>query len=72
MFKFFAGIASLITTVVNFVVSMFESLITIIVRTVQSITYIFTVVGFLPDYLKVYLLAMLGVSVLLFFINKGD
>ena len=72
MFKFFAGIASLITTIVNFVVQFFVSLITIITRTVQAIAYLFIVVGDLPLYLKTYLLAMLGVSVLLFFLNKGS
>lgn len=72
MFKFFAGIAQFITTAVNFIVDFFVSLITIITRTVQAIAYLFIVVGELPLYLKTYLLAMLGVSVLLFFLNKGS
>lgn len=72
MFKFFAGIAQFITTAVNFIVDFFVSLITIITRTVQAIAYLFVVVGELPLYLKTYLLAMLGVSVLLFFLNKGS
>ena len=72
MFKFFAGIAQFITTAVNFIVDFFVSLITIITRTVQAIAYLFLVVGELPLYLKTYLLAMLGVSVLLFFLNKGS
>lgn len=72
MFKFFAGIAQFITTAVNFIIDFFISLITIITRTVQAIAYLFVVVGELPLYLKTYLLAMLGVSVLLFFLNKGS
>lgn len=72
MFKFFAGIAQFITTAVDFIVDFFVSLITIITRTVQAIAYLFVVVGELPLYLKTYLLAMLGVSVLLFFLNKGS
>lgn len=72
MFKFFAGIAQFITTAVNFIVDFFVSLISIITRTVQAIAYLFVVVGELPLYLKTYLLAMLGVSVLLFFLNKGS
>lgn len=72
MFKFFAAIAQFITTAVNFIVDFFVSLITIITRTVQAIAYLFVVVGELPLYLKTYLLAMLGVSVLLFFLNKGS
>jgi len=72
MFKFFAGIASLITTVVNFVVQFFVSLITVITRTVQALAYVLVAVGWLPLYVKTFVLAMIGVSVLLFFINKGS
>ena len=72
MFKFFEGIADLITTIVGYVVDFFTSLIVVVVRAVQAMAYVVTVVGFLPMYVKVFVLAMIGVSLILFFINKGS
>lgn len=72
MFKFFASIANLIATVVKYVVSVFTALFTLVVRILQAFAYILTVVGWLPGYLKVFVLAMIGVSVLLFVINRGS
>lgn len=72
MFKFFEGIADLITTIVGYVVDFFTSLIAVVVRAVQAMVYVVTVVGFLPMYVKVFVLAMIGVSLILFFINKGS
>lgn len=72
MFKFFEGIADLITTIVGYVVDFFTSLIAVVVRAVQAMVYVVTVVGFLPTYVKVFVLAMIGVSLILFFINKGS
>lgn len=72
MFKFFEGIADLITTIVGYVVDFFTSLIVVVIRSVQAMAYVITVVGFLPTYVKVFVLAMIGVSLILFFINKGS
>lgn len=72
MFKFFEGIADLITTIVGYVVDFFTSLFAVVVRAVQAMVYVVTVVGFLPTYVKVFVLAMIGVSLILFFINKGS
>ena len=72
MFKFFEGIADLITTIVGYVVDFFTSLIVVVVRAVQAMVYVVTVVGYLPAYVKVFILAMIGVSLILFFINKGS
>lgn len=72
MFKFFEGIADLITTIVGYVVDFFTSLIVVVVRAVQAMVYVVTVVGYLPTYVKVFVLAMIGVSLILFFINKGS
>lgn len=72
MFKFFTSIAGFITTIVKFVVSFFTSLAIVVVRCFQALAYVVEVVALLPAYVKVYLLAMIGVSVILFVINKGD
>lgn len=72
MFKFFASIANLIATVVKYVVSIFTSLMVLIARLVQAFAYILQVISWLPGYVKIYIIAMIAVSAVLFIINKGS
>lgn len=72
MFNFFSGIADIISTVVEYVVTFFENLFVIITRSIQALAYVIAVIGYLPMYVKVYILAMIGVSAILFVLNKGD
>lgn len=72
MFKFFQGIASIIDTVVNYVVSFFTNLAVVLLRSIQALAYVLEVIALLPMYVKVYILAMIGVSAILFVLNKGD
>lgn len=72
MFNFFSGIADIISTVVEYVVTFFENLFVIITRSIQALGYVIAVIGYLPMYVKVYILAMIGVSAILFVLNKGD
>lgn len=72
MFNFFAGIADIIGTVVNFVITFFTNIVTVLQRSAQAVVYVVSVIVFLPEYVKVFILAMIGVSALLFVINKGD
>lgn len=72
MFKFFEGIASIIDTVVDYVVSFFTNLAVVLLRSIQALAYVLDVISLLPMYVKVYILAMLGVSAILFVLNKGD
>lgn len=72
MFKFFEGIADLLQTLVGYVVDFFTSLIMIIGRAFQALTYIATVILFLPTYVQVFVLGMIAISVILFIINHGS
>lgn len=72
MFKFFTGIANIIDTVVNYVVSFFTNLAVVLIRSIQAFAYVLEVIALLPAYVKVYILAMIGVSAILFVLNKGD
>lgn len=71
MFKFFDGLMDIIGTVIDFVVGMIESLIMIVTQSARAVVYILEVLAFLPAYVKVYILAMVGASAILFIINKG-
>lgn len=53
-------------------VSFFTNLIIILTRSVQALVYVVEVIGYSPAYVKVYILAMIGVSAILFILNKGD
>lgn len=72
MFNFFAGIADIIGTVVNFVITFSLNLVMVLQRSAQAVVYVVSVIMFLPEYVKVFILAMIGFSALLFVINKGD
>lgn len=72
MFNFFTSIANFIETVVNYVISFFTSLMVLILRAIQALAYLVVVIGLLPSYLKVFVFAMIGVSAILFVINKGS
>lgn len=72
MFNFFTSIANLIETVITFVISFFTSLIAVIGRAVQALAYIVVMIGLMPNYVRVFILAMVGVSAILFVINKGS
>lgn len=72
MFNFFTSIANFISTAVNYIVSFFTSLVVVLVRAFQALTYLVVVIGLLPSYLKVFVLAMIGVSAILFVLNKGS
>lgn len=72
MFNFFTSIAHFITTIVNYVISFFTSLIVVLVRVAQALAYLILVINLLPSYVKVFILAMIGVSAILFVINKGS
>ena len=72
MFNFFSSIADIIGTVVDFVVSFFSNLAIVLVRSGQALAYVIAVIGYLPAYVKVFVLAMIGVSAILFVLNKGD
>lgn len=71
MFNFFASIADLISTVVTFVIDTLANIIIVIGRSVQALAYVVVVLADLPEYLGVYVIAMISVSVILFIINKG-
>lgn len=72
MFNFFTSIANLIATMVDYAVSFFTSLIVLVIRSAQALAYAVSVLFYLPTYVKAYVLAMVGVSAILFVINKGS
>lgn len=71
MFTFFQGIASMITTIVDFVISLFNMLFIVIAQIPQALTFIGTAVAYLPDFVKVFVLLFVGTCVAINLINLG-
>lgn len=72
MFNFFDSIIQLISFIINFVISAFQMLITIITQIPVALTFITATVVYVPAYLKVFALLFVGTCVIINIINKGD
>lgn len=70
MFEFFSSIASIITTVIDFIVNWTVQVFELLIRVFDSLAYLTSVVVLLPVYLQAFLLAMIGISVVLFVLGK--
>lgn len=72
MFKFFDFIVTLISSVVNFVISSIQMIVMVIVQIVRGIGYLTTTVAYLPLALRAPILAIIAFSVIVTLINKGE
>lgn len=72
MFNFFDSIIQLISFIINFVISAFQMLITIITQIPVALAFITAAVVYVPAYLKVFALLFVGTCVIINIINKGD
>lgn len=72
MFEFFDSIIQLIGFVINFVISAFQMLITIVTQIPVALSFIMAAVVYVPAYLKTFVLLFVGTCVILNIINKGD
>ncbi|AXH73579.1 MAG: hypothetical protein [Inoviridae sp.] len=71
MFAFFDGLVNFISTVINFVINFFTSLVHLFIMVGQSMVYIIDCVNYLPVFLKVFILALVGLAVIFQVINHG-
>lgn len=72
MFKFFNTIINLISTIGTYIADAVESLINLIGAIVKGMGYAFELVNKLPDFVIVFMIALVGFSIVTFIINKGD
>lgn len=72
MFNFFAGIADIITTVIDYVVNLVTMLINMIAMVVKGQVFLFTVVSNLPPFLVPFCLAFVAFAIFFQIINKGS
>lgn len=72
MFKFFEAIAGFISTIVNFVVNLFEMLVLIITNIARSIAWLIACIFYLPPWLVAFVIVPISLAVVFQIINKGS
>ncbi len=72
MFGFFEQIANIIGFVIDFVISAFTMLLTLITQIPAALVFIAASVVYLPEFLTTFVLLFIGTAVVLQIINKGD
>lgn len=71
MFQFFSAIGAFITTIVNFIVNMFELLIEILTSMVRAVTWLFACLAFLPPFLVGFVVVPISIAIIFQVLNKG-
>lgn len=72
MFAFFDSIAAFIETVVNFVINMFQLLVTTVQSVIRAVSWLFICVGYLPGWLTAFILVPISLAVIFQILNKGS
>ncbi len=72
MFQFFDAIAAFITTIVNFVITVFELLIELLRSIVRAVTWLFVCVSYLPPFLVAFVLVPISIAIIFQVLNKGS
>lgn len=72
MFKFFEAIAGFISTIVNFVVNLFEMLVLVITNIARSIAWLIACISYLPPCLVAFVVVPISLAVVFQIINKGS
>ena len=70
MFKFFDVIITFLTTIVNFILNLFEMIGYVIAFIAQGLVYATAVILYLPSWVLPFVLAVIGFSVIMFIINR--
>lgn len=70
MFEFFMKIGNLIEMVINFVITMIESLIQLFIMVPKSYAAIVEVLGLMPPFIVVPIYAVLGFAMIIVIVSK--
>lgn len=71
MFAFFDGVVQFLSTVIDFIINFFSGLLHFFVMLTSSLTFLSAVVAYLPVFLQVFVLAVIGMSIVYQIINHG-
>lgn len=71
MFAFFDAVAAFAETIVNFVVNMFQLLITTFTNIIRAVAWLFVCIGYLPGWLTAFIIVPVSLAVIFQVLNKG-
>lgn len=71
MFEFFDMISNLIGTVVNFIVTMFENLLFVLLQIIRGFAAIGLALSFVPDVIKLIVTAIVSYVFIINILNRG-
>lgn len=72
MFQFFESIASIFTTVVNFIINAVEMVVMVVLNVGRGITWLFACLSYLPPWLVAFVAVPICWAVVLQILNKGS
>lgn len=72
MFGFFEGVVGTLQIAVDFIVSLFEGLLTFITEIPRALAFLVSAVVYLPPFLYVFIMPFIGICIILNIINKGS
>lgn len=72
MFKFFEAIAGFVSTIVNFVVTLFEMLVLVVTNIARFIAWLIACISYLPPWLVAFVVVPISLAVVFQIINKGS
>jgi len=71
MLPFFQGVFEFFQTIFNFIIGLFEAFWQLLTTVVESVTFVTSLVGILPEFVQVACLACLGITVIYLIVNHG-
>lgn len=71
MFAFFDAVAGFAETIVNFVINMFQLLVTTFTNIIRAVTWLFVCIGYLPGWLTAFIIVPVSLAVIFQLLNKG-
>lgn len=71
MFAFFDGIVQFLSTAIDFIINFFSGLLHFLLMLAASLSFLVTVVVYLPAFLQIFILAVIGTAVVYQIINHG-
>lgn len=72
MFEFFNAIGGFITTIVNFIVNIFEVLLMVVGSMIRAVAWLFACLAYLPPFLVGFVVVPISIAIIFQLINKGS
>ncbi len=72
MFEFFNAVGGFVTTIVNFIVNVFEILSMVLGSMIRAVAWLFACLAYLPPFLVGFVVVPISIAIIFQVINKGS